>query len=128
MKQPFERLAAAGDRVGLAGVIAAKITCMVGMQLGLLLGFFGATGVALPFLDPVNRVLGPLSLPLFAVSLALMALGTVRRGPVPLALVAGGGLLVYAAWAGRWPGSPLRARSCVTPSPPAATGAPATRR
>ena len=85
------------DRLGLAGVIAAKVTCMVGMQLSLLLSLLGASGVALPFLDPVNRVLGPISLPVFLVSLVLMTLGAVRRGPVAAALVLGGGLLLYAA-------------------------------
>ncbi len=53
--------------------------------------------MTLPFIEPVNRVLGPISLPLFVVSLGLMAFGAARRGPIHLALVLGGGLLVYAA-------------------------------
>ena len=97
MKKYRHRLSASLHQFGIVGVIAAKITCMVGMQLSLLLGLLGASGVALPFLDPVNRILGPISLPLFVVSLALLALGALRRGPVALALVMGGGLLLYAA-------------------------------
>ncbi|MDP9409139.1 MAG: hypothetical protein M3P70_01330 [Actinomycetota bacterium] len=97
MKTHLYNLARTFDRFGLTGIIAAKITCAVGMQLGLILGLLGASGVALPFLDPVNRLLGPVSLPLFVVSLTLLALGAIRRGPVALALVLGGGLLLYAA-------------------------------
>ncbi len=84
-------------RWGIAGVIAAKITCLVGMHLSVLLGVLGASAASLPVLDPLNRVLGPISLPLFLVSLMLTALGAFRRGPVALALVLGGGLLLYAA-------------------------------
>ncbi len=54
-------------------------------------------GYALPFLNHVNRLLGPVSFPLFVVSLTLLALGAIRRGPVALALVLGGGLLLYTA-------------------------------
>lgn len=85
------------SHLGLAGVIAAKITCLVGMHLGLFLGLVGVSGIPLPVLDPLNRALAPISLPLFAVSFALMAYGAIRRGPVALALVVGGGLLLYAA-------------------------------
>lgn len=85
------------ERWGIAGVIAAKITCLVGMHLSVLLGMLGASAAFLPLLDPINRVLGPISLPLFVVSLMLTALGAFRRGPVALALVLGGGLLLYAA-------------------------------
>ena len=92
-----ERFPGAIDRCGLIGVIAAKMTCLVGMQLSLILGLIGASGVAVPFLDPINRVLGPVSVPLFVISLVFLALGAVRRGPIALALVAGGGLLLYAA-------------------------------
>ncbi len=85
------------ERWGIAGLIAAKITCLVGMHLSVLLGVLGASAASLPVLDPINRVLGPISLPLFLVSLSLTALGAFRRGPIALALVLGGGLLLYAA-------------------------------
>ena len=97
MKRGLQLLPRAADRGGLIGVIVAKMTCMLGMHLSLLLSLLGASGVGLPFLDPINRILGPISLPLYLVSLGLMLLGSLRRGPVALALVAGGGLLLYAA-------------------------------
>ncbi len=97
MNRQMHTLPASLDRWGIVGIIIAKVTCMIGMQLGLLLGLLGTSGVTLPFIEPVNRVLGPISLPLFVVSLGLMAFGAARRGPIYLALVLGGGLLVYAA-------------------------------
>ena len=97
MKRGLQLLPRAADRCGLIGMIVAKMTCMLGMHLSLLLGLLGASGMGLPLLEPINRILGPISLPLFLVSLGLMLLGSLRRGPVALALVAGGGLLLYAA-------------------------------
>lgn len=107
MSKRLDMAASAADRFGLAGVIAAKATCLVGMQLSLLLGLAGASGLALPLLDPINRIVGPISLPLFVVSLVLMVLGAVRRGPVALALVVGGGILLYAAIFARGMSLPL---------------------
>jgi hypothetical protein len=97
MKKWVHSLSGIVEHWGLAGMIATKITCVVGMNLSLLLGLLGASGAALPFLDSINRAIGPISLPLFLVSLAFMALGAIRRGPIALALVLGGGLLLYAA-------------------------------
>ncbi len=97
MNNKLHRVFGGTERWGLAGLIAAKITCLVGMHLSILVGVLGASAASLPVLDPVNRVLGPVSFPLFLVSLLLTALGAFRRGPIALALVLGGGLLLYAA-------------------------------
>ncbi len=90
MNNKIQHVFGGTDRWGIAGVVAAMITCLVGMQLNALLGVLGASAVSLPVLEPINRVLGPISLPLFLVSLMLTALGSFRRGPVALALVLGG--------------------------------------
>jgi hypothetical protein len=80
------------------GAMVAALSCTV-MLAATLVGLLSVIGlrVSLAFADAFNQFLSPIAQPLLITSLALIVIGLVLRGRVPVALALIGGALVYLA-------------------------------
>jgi len=82
--------------ISAVGVVIAAISCTV-MIAATVIGLLGVIGIraSAEFADKFTQLLSPIAQPLLVVSLALIVIGLIPRGRIPIALALSGGVLVY---------------------------------
>lgn len=80
----------------VAGALVAAISCTV-MIAATIIGLLGVIGIraSAAFADTFNTLLLPIAQPLLIGSLALIVIGLVPRGRVPVAMTLVGSVMVY---------------------------------
>ena len=88
-----DQLATWGSAIGVV-VTALSCTVMIAATVVGLLGVIGLR-VSAQFADAFNTALAPIAQPLLVVALALIVIGLVPRGRLPILLALIGGVLVF---------------------------------